>query len=68
MTSAADKYGKLPQALSREAHKKALEAGQVLRENKVAESATLGTPTRPDPTPPAQTQDDNEPKQRGLTR
>ena len=68
MTSAADKYGKLAQALSGEAHKKVLEAGQVLQKNNVTESATLGTSTRPDATPPVQTQNDSEPKQRGLTR
>jgi hypothetical protein len=68
MTSAADKYGKLAQALSGEARQQALGAGQVLHQNKVTQSTDLGTPTRPDPTPPVQTQNDDGKKQRGLTR
>jgi hypothetical protein len=68
MTSAAEKYGKLPQALSGEARQRAIEAGKVLHENKVVQSEGLGTPTRPDATPPVQTQSDDGHKQRGMTR
>ena len=68
MTSAAEKYGKLPQALSGEARQRALDAGKALHDNKVVQSDGLGTPTRPDATPPVQTQNDDGIKQRGMTR
>ena len=67
MTSAAEKYGKIPESLSSQARQQVIESGQALHKNNVTESASLGTATRPDTTPPKQTQDD-EPTQRGLTR
>ncbi len=67
MTSAAEKYGKIPESLSSQARQQVIESGQALQKNEVVQSAGLGTPTRPEATPPKQSQND-EPPQRGLSR
>lgn len=66
MSSAAEKYGKLGQALSGEARQQVLESSQEIRRH-LTQSISTGTPSRPEVTPATPTPS-NEPRQRGLSR
>ena len=66
MTSAAEKYGKLGQALSGEARQQVLTSSQEIQKH-LTQSISTASPARPEVTPSAPTQN-SDPKQRGLSR
>lgn len=66
MTSAAERYGKVPEALSPETRRQVAEIGKALVQSGSISQASPATHTVPAPTPPSQVAND-APRHRGRS-